>query len=61
MFLGVMCTTRDDLEDDDEKVSIDLTRLQPKPKEVAIFTSTFNLGECDVEVGFRHLAVWTSM
>lgn len=31
-----------------DSYGIDLTRLTPKYKEVAIFTSTFNLGECDL-------------
>jgi hypothetical protein len=33
-----------------DSYGIDLTRLVPKYKEVAIFTSTFNLGECDLMV-----------
>ncbi len=44
-------TYRDDLEDEADEYGIDLTRLKAVYKEAAIFTTTFNLGECDVEVG----------
>jgi hypothetical protein len=46
-----MVVHREDIEDPDgDTLGIDLTRVAPKHKEVAIFCSTFNLGECDVEV-----------
>jgi hypothetical protein len=41
---------REDLEDEADGYGIDLTRVAHKNKEVAIFTSTFNLGECDLPV-----------
>jgi hypothetical protein len=44
------CVSREDIRDDVDSYGIDLTRLVPKYKEVAIFTSTFNLGECDLMV-----------
>jgi len=37
------------MEDEAEGYGIDLTRLKITYEEAAIFTTTFNLGECDLE------------
>ena len=37
------------MEDEAEGYGIDLTRLKATYEEAAIFTTTFNLGECDLE------------
>lgn len=47
--VGRLFFFEDDLEEEADAYGIDLTRLKAEYKEAAIFTTTFNLGECGLE------------